>query len=94
MEMLKYFVIYLLVINLISLIMFFVDKKYAEYGRWRISEKSLILISLFGGSIGAICGMKIFRHKTKKPKFSIGLPIILILQIAFIIYLCYNVYVI
>lgn len=90
----KYIIIYIVVINLIAFLMFFLDKKYAEYGRWRISEKSLILIALFGGSVGAIYGMKWFRHKTKKPKFYIGLPIILILQIAFILYLCYNVYVI
>ena len=90
----KYIIIYIIVINLIAFLMFFLDKKYAEYGRWRISEKSLILIALFGGSVGAIYGMKCFRHKTKKPKFYIGLPIILILQIAFILYLCYNVYVI
>ncbi len=91
---LNYILIYLVLINLLSFIMFWLDKRYAQNGEWRIPEKSLIIVSILGGSVGAILGMKAFRHKTKKAKFNVGLPIILILQIAFIIYLCYNVFVI
>lgn len=90
----QYILIYFVIVNLIAFIMFWLDKRYAQRGDWRIPEKSLIFVSIFGGSIGAILGMYTFRHKTKKLRFSIGIPIILILQIAFIIYLCYNGYVI
>ena len=58
-----------------------IDKQKAKHGKWRISEKTLIGAALLGGSIGAILGMNIFRHKTKHPKFSIGLPLILAVQI-------------
>ncbi|KJU72362.1 membrane protein [Clostridium baratii] len=59
----------------------FIDKKKAKRHKWRISENTLILISILGGSIGSIMGMQLFRHKTKHVKFKLGLPIILIMQI-------------
>ena len=90
----KYILIYFILINLLAFIMFWVDKRAAQNGQWRISEKALIIVSMLGGSIGSLVSMNIFRHKTKKMKFILGIPIILILQIAFIIYMCYNGYVI
>ena len=78
--------IYLLIINLIGLLIMFIDKKKAIKGKWRIPEKTLMLIALFGGSIGTIIGMHIFRHKTKQLKFIIGFPTILITQIILIVY--------
>lgn len=69
------------ILNLISFIMFAVDKRKAIKKQWRISESALITASIFG-VIGGLCGMYIMRHKTKKPKFYIGIPVILIFEIA------------
>ena len=74
-------VIYFAAINVITFIMFGADKARAVKGRWRISEAALILAALLGGSIGALAGMRIFHHKTKHRKFTIGIPVILALQI-------------
>jgi len=63
-----------------------VDKKRAIKNQWRISEKALIGISIIGGSIGMLAGMSTFRHKTKHKKFTIGIPIILIIQVAILAY--------
>lgn len=82
----SYFIIYLIVINLIGLFIMYLDKKKAMYGRWRIPEKSLIIIALLGGSIGCMIGMKLFRHKTQKIKFVLGYPTILIAKAILIIY--------
>lgn len=79
-----YFIIYLIIINLIAFIAMYLDKRKARYGKWRIPEQSLFILALIGGSIGAIAGMYTFRHKTKKLRFAIGFPIILILQIVLI----------
>ena len=74
-------VIYLAAVNIITFIMCGADKARAAKGRWRISESALILAALLGGSIGALAGMRIFHHKTKHRKFTIGIPVILALQI-------------
>ncbi|MBZ2175984.1 DUF1294 domain-containing protein [Schnuerera sp. xch1] len=74
------FLIYLLVINLISFSAFMIDKFKARKNGWRISEISLIVLALVGGSIGALLGMIMFKHKTNKTKFSIGIPLILIIN--------------
>ena len=79
-----YIMIYLIIINLIAFIAMYLDKRKARYGKWRIPEQSLFILALIGGSIGAIIGMYTFRHKTKKYRFSIGFPVILILQIILI----------
>ena len=79
-----YIMIYLIIINLIAFIAMYLDKRKARYGKWRIPEQSLFIFALIGGSIGAIVGMYTFRHKTKKFRFSIGFPVILILQILLI----------
>ena len=84
-NILMYFIIYLIIINLISFLAMYIDKRKARYGKWRIPEQSLFFLALIGGSIGAIAGMYAFRHKTKKLRFSIGFPVILILQIILII---------
>lgn len=81
-----YFIIYLIVINLIGILAMYLDKKKAKYGRWRIPEKTLILIGLLGGSIGCIIGMYTFRHKTQKIKFFLGYPTILISEIIILVY--------
>lgn len=81
----KNIIIYLLIINIITFLSMFIDKKKAEKGKWRIKESTLLILALIGGSIGEIIGMYTFRHKTQKPRFFIGVPIIIILQILLII---------
>ncbi len=77
--------IYLAAINVITFIMFGADKARAVKGRWRISEAALILAALLGGSIGALAGMRIFHHKTRHRKFTVGIPVILVFQIVFMV---------
>lgn len=72
---------YLLVVNLITFVVYGIDKAKAKLDGWRIPEKTLLLLALVGGSIGAYAAMRIFRHKTKHPQFSIGIPVIFILQV-------------
>jgi len=73
---------YLIVINLVSFFVYGADKRKARQNAWRISERTLILLAAIGGSIGALLGMGVFHHKTKHMKFVIGVPVILICQIA------------
>ena len=78
---------YLIIINILSFIIYGIDKLKAIKKKERISEKTLILIGILGGSIGSLIGMNLFRHKTKKLKFIISLPLILIIHIIVVIYL-------
>lgn len=77
--------VYLVIINITAFAAYGADKQKAKKGKWRISENTLLLLAVLGGSIGAICGMKLFHHKTKKAAFSVGLPVILVLQIMVIV---------
>lgn len=81
------FIGYLLCISLLTFILFGVDKRRAVRKAWRIPESRLLLASLLGGSAGGLLGMYIFNHKTRHNKFTMGLPIILMLQIMAGIYL-------
>ena len=81
---------YLLLINLITLVVYGVDKHRAKKGKWRISEMTLFLLPLIGGSVGAIAGMYLFRHKTKHWYFHIGLPLILVAQLVLAGWLMYQ----
>ena len=81
----KNVVIYLLAINVITFLTMLIDKKKAKKGRWRIKESTLLTLALLGGSIGEMLGMYVFRHKTKKPRFFIGVPVMLVLQIILLI---------
>ena len=77
--------IYIIVISAITFLCFGIDKWKAKNQRWRIKESTLIGLCIIGGSIGGLLGMHIFHHKTKKPLFFIGIPLILAVQIAIII---------
>ena len=77
---------YLVIVNIVGFAMMGIDKKRAIRGAWRISEASLFLVALIGGSIGSILGMKTFRHKTKHWYFKYGMPAILILQLVLLSY--------
>lgn len=74
-------IIYVCVINVIAFLMYGLDKVKAKRRQWRIPESTLLGVAVIGGSIGAFWGMQIFHHKTKKPKFYIGVPVIFALQI-------------
>lgn len=83
----KYIFLYLLLINAAGFLLMLVDKQKARKNRWRIPERTLILTAVLGGSIGSLAGMYLFRHKTKHRKFTLGIPLILITQVAATIYL-------
>lgn len=83
----RYLFIYLLVINLTAFAAYGLDKKKAEKDKWRIPEATLVMLAVLGGSIGALAGMLAFHHKTKKPKFVIGIPLIALTQVLALILL-------
>ena len=78
---------YLTAINVVTFLVYGIDKWKAKQGSWRISEATLLILAVIGGSIGALLGMKVWRHKTMHKKFKYGLPLILIIQIILIGYL-------
>ena len=75
---------YLIVLNIVTFLVYGIDKRKAKQGSWRISEVSLLILAVIGGCIGALLGMKIWHHKTMHKKFKYGLPMILLAQIALI----------
>lgn len=79
--------LYLAIINVITYALYAVDKSKARRNLWRIPEKILLGFALIGGTPGAYLGMKLFHHKTRKPKFYIGIPVIFMLQILAIVYI-------
>ena len=78
------FVIYLIGINVLTFLIYGIDKWKAKRGKWRIPEDTLIWLAIAGGSIGALLGMNLFRHKTQHRKFTLGVPVILLVQVALI----------
>lgn len=73
---------YLTIINAVGFSFMLVDKRRAQKKRWRIPEATLMGIAAIGGSVGALAGMYLFRHKTKHPRFTIGIPLILAVQLS------------
>ena len=88
--LLKILIIYLLIINVIAFCMMGIDKYQAKKEKWRIPERRLFLSAILGGSIGAILGMALFRHKTKHLYFTIGMPFILVLQVALAVFVSFK----
>ena len=86
----SYLTYYLLAINAVAFIMYGIDKYKAQKAKWRISEATLLLLAILGGSIGAWMGMKVWHHKTMHKKFKYGIPAILLIQIALMVYLHMN----
>ncbi len=74
-------ILYIIGVNLLGLIYFFIDKQKAKRQSWRTPEATLFTIAIFGGSIGCLLGMYLFHHKTAKPAFYIGMPVILGVQL-------------
>ncbi len=79
--MISVFAIYLIGINVLTFLIYGMDKWKAKRGKWRIPEDTLIWLAVAGGSVGALLGMHLFRHKTKHWKFLIGIPVILLVQV-------------
>lgn len=86
----SYLTYYLLAINAVAFIMYGIDKYKAKKAKWRISEATLLLLAVLGGSIGAWMGMNVWHHKTMHKKFKYGIPAILLMQIALMAYLHMN----
>ena len=86
----SYLAYYLLAINAVAFIVYGIDKYKAKKAKWRISESTLLLLAVLGGSVGAWMGMKVWHHKTMHKKFKYGIPAILLIQIALMAYLHMN----
>ena len=86
----QYSMYYLFAINIVSFFLYGIDKYKAKKNKWRISEATLLMIAVIGGSIGAWVGMRLWHHKTMHKKFKYGIPVIIIFQVAFAVYLHTN----
>lgn len=87
MSLVQFFIIYLVIINFLGFIIMGIDKLKAKRGSRRIPENTLFMFTILGGGVGTILGIYIFKHKTKKKKFTVGMPIILIIEVLlFILY--------
>ena len=80
---------YLIIINIVTFLVYGIDKWKAKKSLWRIREASLLMLAVLGGSIGAWLGMKVWHHKTLHKKFRYGIPAIIIIQLAVIGYFLY-----
>ncbi len=83
----RYLMVYLSIINALSLALMLVDKEKARRKRWRIPERRLLAVAALGGSAGCLLGMYLFRHKTRHPRFFIGVPVMLVVQIVLVLLL-------
>jgi uncharacterized membrane protein YsdA (DUF1294 family) len=88
----EYILTYLLIINVVAFLSMYVDKQRAIKHQWRIQEATLLGLAILGGSLGTYLGLKTFRHKTKHLKFTLGIPFIILCQIALIIFGFYKYY--
>lgn len=88
MEKIKLCLVYFFAVNILTFAAFGFDKLKAKKGWWRISEKTLLLLGLFGGSVGQMAGMKVFRHKTQKWYFRLSGPVFFVLQAAVLFFCC------
>lgn len=77
----KFLTLYFIIMSIITFLLMYIDKNRAIKGQWRIPEVTLINLSILGGGIGTYMGMYIFRHKTRHPKFTIFIPITIILNL-------------
>lgn len=71
---------YLLIVNIIAFFLYGLDKWKAIHHKWRVSEHTLLFLAVVGGSVGAWVGMQVYKHKTQKMKFRLGIPIIFLVQ--------------
>jgi uncharacterized membrane protein YsdA (DUF1294 family) len=83
----KYLLVYLVIINALTLLFMLVDKVKAKRNLWRIPERTLLSLCALGGSLGGLLGMKLFRHKTLHLRFSIGIPVMLAVHVVILVFL-------
>ena len=83
----QFILIYLIAINVVTFFMYGIDKWKAKRSKWRISEATLLGMAVIGGSIGAWLGMRVWHHKTMHKKFQFGIPLIIVAQIALLIWI-------
>ena len=83
----KILIIYLIAINVVTFIVYGIDKMKAKRSKWRIPEATLLGLAVIGGSVGAWLSMRVWRHKTQHAKFRYGVPIILIAQVALLVWI-------
>ena len=84
--LLKILLLYLLIINAAGFLLMLVDKYKAKRKLWRIPEATLMGVAMLGGSVGSLIGMYTVRHKTRHPKFYIGIPVILAVQVGLVLF--------
>ena len=87
----QYSLYYLLAVNALTCLLYGIDKNKAKKNQWRISEATLLMMAAIGGGLGACAGMRLWHHKTMHKKFKYGIPIIIILQVALVVYLLTNI---
>ena len=85
--MIKLLFTYLLIINAVGFVLMLVDKLKARKNKWRIPEKTLFLTAILGGSVGSLLGMYLVRHQTQHLTFTLGMPLILALQVVLAVWL-------
>ena len=83
----KYYLILIAVMSLVTFALYGADKGRAKRGDWRIPEKVLLLASLFGGAVGGFLAMQLFRHKTKHAKFTVLVPVLMAVHLGLLVYL-------
>ena len=83
----KIIISYVIVINVITLMMYGIDKWKAKHSKWRIPEATLLIMAAVGGSIGAWMGIKLFHHKTLHKKFKYGVPAIFLIQLGIVVFI-------
>lgn len=83
----QYSMYYLFAINIVSFFLYGIDKYKAKKNKWRISEATLLMIAVIGGSIGAWAGMRLWHHKTMHKKFKYGIPVIITMQVCLVVFL-------
>ena len=81
--------IYLAMINVVTFFVYGIDKWKSQHDRWRVPESVLLGLAAIGGSVGAWLGMKVWHHKTQHKKFKLGVPLIIVLQVALVIAILY-----
>lgn len=86
----RYLAYYIGFVNITAFIACGIDKYKARHDKWRVRERTLFLLAAAGGSAGLLAGMKLFRHKTRHRSFTIGVPLILTLQIILVLYFLYR----
>lgn len=88
----KFLLYWLLAVNLAAFCTFWWDKRSAKKDRRRVQESTLLWLSALGGAAGGLCAMRLFRHKTRKKPFSIGVPLMLAAQAGLLLYLAWRIY--